>query len=660
MLRRLPPWLTRRAAPYLLTPLALATGCTEGTQRPPTTPTETAAPATASTAEGPAALGALTDALQKAADVAALRREYVEDLPGATERDRAALTAQSTAPEQTPWARLAATIALGTLAEPARATELKDALAAAMKQVTRAARYDTTDAVQVTSTVWPPLAERRAHLPTAVRHELPVIEPSDHTRWLEATAGTPLPALGPDDVPYLTRHAVAPVANASWLARLLLATIDDPRATEALLYLPPTHYGQPTARRDLGEWAVVLHATLPGVRPRLRVPLGDTAAPRARDRALAALAAHRDPAAIDAITTLLDRVAAAPPVDGAPTEIALGPLVDAAATWGDDRLIAALERYARSDAPHRNRAHEAVTSAGAAPDRDALWSRVEQHPNDTRARTTLAPLLTAADAPRVAALLARERWGDKTFFQYVRWLERVEPAALAGPVPPALEAIAREHDNPRLREWALTALGRVPGELSLALTAAAERGSSAAVRAVITRAADPYAATAQRYQSDVDAIRRAAYEVLAAKSTLPFELTPERAAEIVEHTARHLLARPEDPFVFLRTLRHTFAAGRTPANDRLVLRALRPYAVSSDPQKKPWWDALLTVAAIDTPAGEKLLRDAIAAVPYAKGRRVMRSRLGLPPDPTDVEPPDEEDPAGQHPNTPTSQPIAPQ
>lgn len=653
--------LAWRAAPFLLAPFALATlpGCSDRTDRPAAAPTETAAPGEAPTGQGPAALEALADALSKADDVAALRRQYVDELPGATPDQRAALEAQSTAADQDPYARLAATIALGTLVEPARSAQIRAALAAAMKQVTRTARYDSDDAVRVASIVWPPVAERLAATPDGIDADLPPLVAAERARWLEATAAAPLPALGPADVPYLVRHAVAPVANASWLARLLLATIDDPRATEALLYLPPAHYGQPTARRDLGEWAVVLHATLPGARPRLRVPLGDTAVTRARDRAAAALVAHRDPAAIDAITTLLDRVAGAPPVGGAPTEIALGPLVDAAADWGDARLVAALERYARSDAPNRNRAQMAVESAGAAPDRDALWTRVEAHPNDTRARTTLAPLLTADDAPRIAALLIRDRWADKTFFQYVRWLERVEPAALTGPVLPALEAVAREHENPRLREWALTALGRAPGELSLALTAAAERGSPAAVRAVIVRAPDPYAAARQRYQSDDDNVRRAAYEVLAAKATLPFEQTPERAAEIVEHAARHLLARPEDPFVFLRALRHHINAGRTAQNDALVLRALRPYAVSSDPQKKPWWDALLTVVAIDTPASAKLLRDAVAAVPYAKGRRVMRSRLGLPPDPTDVDPPEETDEAG-HPNTPTSQPAPPQ
>lgn len=112
-------------------------------------------------------------------------------------------------------------------------------------------------------------------------------------------------------------------------------------------------------------------------------------------------------------------------------------------------------------------------------------------------------------------------------------------------------------------------------------------------------------------------------------------MTPERATELVALTARHLGARPEDPFVFLRTLRHYVALGRSPENDAALARVLRPYAISTDPAKKPWWDALHTLVAIDAPAAQAVIADAIAAIPTLRGRRVMRERLALPRAPED-------------------------
>ena len=233
----------------------------------------------------------------------------------------------------------------------------------------------------------------------------------------------------------------------------------------------------------------------------------------------------------------------------------------------------------------------------------------------------------------------------------MRWAGRNNAAALTPPVVAALEPIAREHPEDRTREWALTALGRAPHSdaaafPSPALTEAAARGSRAAVRALITRAEDPYTATRDRIAAADDPIRRAAYEVLAAPSTLPFEVTPERAAEITDLALRHLSARPEDPFVFLRTVRHFAPAGRAAlrdraANDAALVRTLRPYAISAGPEKKPWWDALLAVADLDTPEARALIAEATAAVPTAAGRAIMRERLGLPPDPNDPIPDEE-------------------
>ncbi|MCB9543369.1 MAG: hypothetical protein H6703_13095 [Myxococcales bacterium] len=612
--------------------LALGLGCAEQSAPPPASP---AAPAEAPAAAADTAQRALTAALPEARDIPTLRRDYAPTLPAATAADRAALTAQSQDPAAAPAARVAATIALGAEVAPETSRALRAALDATMKQITTAARPTTTDAVRVAAAVWPLVGDRVEALPPIVRAALDAPTPGEGRAWTEATAAAPLPPLGPAEVPYLTRHAVAPTPNASWLARLLLAGIDDPRATDALLHLPPARYGDPGSDRDLAEWALTLHATLPAARARITRALDPATPARARDRAAAALAPHREPAAIDAITALLDRVAAAPQGPDRDPPIALGPLIDEAAAWADPRLLTALARYGQSDAPHRVRARRAAEAAGQAPDKAALLDRLDRDPTDDRARQALPPLLGPADAPRLAALLDRARWAIPGFYHHVRLTTRLEPSTLTPQVVTALEAIAREHPEERTRDWALEALGRAPGPLAPALTEAAARGSRPAVRAVITRAPDPWQATRDRITSEDDAIRRAAYEVLVARQTLPFQMTPERATELVALTARHLGARPEDPFVFLRTLRHYVALGRSPENDAALARVLRPYAISTDPAKKPWWDALHTLVAIDAPAAQAVIADAIAAIPTLRGRRVMRERLALPRAPED-------------------------
>lgn len=609
--------------------LALGFGCAERDPPPAAPP----APAEAPAADN--ALRALTAALPQARDVEALRRDFAPELPAATDADRAALTAQSRDAAAPPAARLAATIALGADVDADKSRIIRAALDATMKQITTIARPTTADALRVAAVAWPAVGDRLEALPPIVRAAIAAPTPGEREAWTTALARAPLPALGPADVPYLARHAVAPTPNASWLARLLLAPIDDPRATDALLHLPPARYGEPGPDRDLAEWALALHATLPAARARITAALDPATPTRARDRAAAVLAPHREPAVIDALTALLDRVTTAPAGPDRAPPLALGPLIDEAAAWADPRLLAALARYGQSDAPHRVRARRAAHAAGQAPDKAALLDRIERDPTDDAARQTLRPLLGPDDAPRLAALLDRARWEAPAFYQYVRFTGRLDPQALTPQVTAALEAIAREHPEDRTRDWALEALGRAPGPLSPTLTEAAARGSRPAVRAIVTRADDPWQATRDRIASDDDAIRRAAYEILVARQTLPFEMTPARATEIVALTARHLGARPEEPFVFLRTLRHYITLGRSPDNDAALARVLRPYAISTDPEKKPWWDALHTLVAIDAPEAQAIIAEAIAAIPTLRGRRVMRERLSLPRAPED-------------------------
>lgn len=368
--------------------LALGLGCAEQSAPPPASP---AAPAEAPAAAADTAQRALTAALPEARDIPTLRRDYAPTLPAATAADRAALTAQSQDPAAAPAARVAATIALGAEVAPETSRALRAALDATMKQITTAARPTTTDAVRVAAAVWPLVGDRVEALPPIVRAALDAPTPGEGRAWTEATAAAPLPPLGPAEVPYLTRHAVAPTPNASWLARLLLAGIDDPRATDALLHLPPARYGDPGSDRDLAEWALTLHATLPAARARITRALDPATPARARDRAAAALAPHREPAAIDAITALLDRVAAAPQGPDRDPPIALGPLIDEAAAWADPRLLTALARYGQSDAPHRVRARRAAEAAGQAPDKAALLDRLDRDPTDDRARQALPP-----------------------------------------------------------------------------------------------------------------------------------------------------------------------------------------------------------------------------------------------------------------------------
>lgn len=622
-----------------------AAGCT-----PKDAPGDPAPVEGAATAEGPAATAptasaeqdvrALAEAIEAATDVDHLRREYVATLPAPPESARAGLEATAADAAAHPAARVAARVALGAFIEPARGLAIRAFLNEAVKATPANARRTSALGVRLLAALHPPVEAAVAALPEAAGEDLPPSTAGEAAAWSAAVAASPLPPLTAADVPYLLRLALTERASSPRLAWLLAAPMDDPAVTEALLHLPGAGFGGSQAGRDLAWWALALHATTEGGRARLRAAL-DTPG-RAGDRAAAVLAWSGDRAAAAAAGALLTRLAQSPEaVAAAPFDVA--DLIDATARFTDVEAAAdGLSAYGATDAPLARRARALARAAGIGPDVERLLDAIAADPTDARARVSAQPHLDARHGPRLAGLLARDRWAVRGFFHWVRMLERVPAAALTPEVAAALAAVAGEHPEANTREWALRALARAEGPLPPVVAEAAAKGSKAGVRTLVMRAEDPWGALWSRASGDDDAVRRAAYEVLLAPRLLPFEPTAEQAAQIVVHTARHLTARPEDPWVFLRALHHYVEAARPALDDAAqvaVARALRPYSVTTGPDGKPWWDALFVVASLPHAEARAVVADAVRSVPTAGARAVMRERLGLPPDPNDAPPP---------------------
>lgn len=634
-----------RTAVLLAAGLAAGPGCRGGGD-PGGSPAEGEARAPAPESSLERDLRALAEALEKAPTVDRLRADFVAELPKPEASDAEALRARATDPEADAAARTAARIALGALADAERTQALRHWMNEAIKLLPAGARGSSAEVVRLLTTLHAPLAEARGRLPAALAAALPPASPGERMAWTRSMAE--LPAAQPEagDAPLLMRLALFAQAASPRLALLMMAPVDAPAVTEALATMPRSDMGDPEGL-SLTWWALALHATTPGGRARLRALTG--AAGRTGDRATAVLTWLGDDAVRGAAAKLIDRLAEqtddALDFDRRTFVEGAGRLAE-----GEDAegvLATALARYGGSHAPLARRARVLAGAAGVAADRDALFEAVTADPVDPRARGMLLPLLRAQDAERVAALLARERWGLKGFYHHVRMVQQAPAEVVAPVVATALEAVAAEHPKPQTREWALGALAKAGGPLPRVVVEAAAKGSKAGTRTLVMRADDPWGALWTRISGDDDAVRRAAYEVLIAPRLLPFDPTPAQAAQILGQIAAHLTHRPEDPWLFLRaTRRYVDLAGeaRTPALEKALVRSLRPYCVTTGPDGKPWWDALLAVARMDHPDARALLRDAVKSVPTAGGRAVLRQRVGLPPDPKDAPPTPEAQP----------------
>lgn len=626
--------------------MALA-GATWGCDRAPNGDAPGAVEAPQAVPNGPArtetTADKLADALRRAPSADALHRDFIQRLPSADADDRAALEAAAADGSAGPFVRVAARAALGSLADAQRVLALRTWVNDAIGLPAPKARRTSALAVRLMTTLHPPLVAARAALPPDVARQLPPTSPGERTAWQGAMTENPLEPPTAADIPALTRMALSHQAASPRLAWLLLAALDEPAATEALLWLPTADLGEPLPGPGLSGWALALHGTLPGARERLRAAL--KADGRGGDRAAVTLAWLGDPAAAAAAAALLDRLGAKPETDApGSSDFDLSTLIEGAGrlvhdAGEDDPLAQALARYGESGRRLSARAGRLAGKAGIAADRDKLFDLVAADPSDPRARRALLPLLRAGDGPRLAALLDRERWGLAGFFHHVRMIDQAPKAVLSPELVTALEIVAAEHPAEQTREWALGALADAAGPLPEVVRAAAAKGSKAGVRTLVMRAEDPWAELSARMTSDDDPVRRAAYEMLIAPRLLPFEPTAAQAAAVLDHIAGHVTARPEEPWIFLRAARHYVDPAKpelTPARQKALARALRPYCVTAGPNDKPWWDALFTVGSLEHPEARAVIADAVKSVPTAGGRRVMRERLGLPPDPKDV------------------------
>lgn len=617
-----------------LTLAVLAVGCQPKDPTPPKADREAREQARAEEKKAAASQehSVLTAAISDARDMDLLRRGFVRTLPSPSSADESFWSAAATAADGSSVAgRIAGRVVLGATIDPERGLSIREWLNTVMAQVDPRGQFSTADVVKVLGVAHPALGERIAALPPAVAEAVSGASPSEIARWTAAVEATPLPQLGSDDIPYLIRLGFDGRRVSTRLAWLLLALSDDPAVTETLLYTPPTHIVDPDQRAELIEWALRVHTTKPENRSRLVAMLADRSKGRAHERAVAVLTMWKDEAAIDALV-LLVRTVALDPKNNQPPDISLRAFVEAMVDWPNERVQGSLAGYGQSGAPHRGLAKRAARAANAEPPKATLIERVGLDPHDARARMALVPLLTAEDAPALAELLGDTRWTHKGFFQWVRMLERVDPAALGAPVISQLEAVIERHPNAQIKEWALGVLGRAPGPLHALVTQAADDGSVAATRATIQRADDKWAALWARIASERDAVRRASYEVLIAPARLDFRPDAEQAGKLVEQTARHLMARPEEPWLFLRAMQQL--TGRLAPADRSklsqrVVDSLRPYCVTKGPNQKPRWEALFAARDLQTPEGRALLDEAVASVPIEGARAVMKTRLGL-------------------------------
>ena len=262
--------------------------------------------------------------------------------------------------------------------------------------------------------------------------------------------------------------------------------------------------------------------------------------------------------------------------------------------------------------------------------RAALFAKIEKVPTDRASRQALSPLLQPDDRGRIALLLSEAQWSVPGFYQYVQWMHTVAPALLVPPVETALHNVARAHPKRAVREWALTALGRVPGAQANAFAEFAAAGSPEALKAQVRLSSDGFATLYEATASPKVPLRDAAYELLVGPATLGIELSAEHRVRLLDLVAVDIANGIEGrPWKLLRVA-HQLLMTRPAlpaATETRLLAALRPFCISR-PGEKPWWDALLGVAQIKTKASEALLQEAIAAAQTEGRRRVLRERLG--------------------------------
>ena len=264
-------------------------------------------------------------------------------------------------------------------------------------------------------------------------------------------------------------------------------------------------------------------------------------------------------------------------------------------------------------------------------DRAVLFERLEKAPGDVAARRALTPLLIPDDRGRIALLLDKAKWDQAGYFQYVRWMHTVDPMMLAPPVQTALENVARTHSKKPVREWAIKALTRAPGVKPTFFTEMAGQGSVQGLRAQIHAAADGFSVLSKATADAHTPTRDAAYELLVALAKLGIYLDASQRLQLVNIVVADLATgRKTKPWRYLRAI-YQLMRTRPKLNaeqEARLLNALRPYCLTAK-DRKAWWDALLTVKRLGTPAGEKLIADAIASVPSKNGRRIMSDRLTI-------------------------------
>jgi len=263
--------------------------------------------------------------------------------------------------------------------------------------------------------------------------------------------------------------------------------------------------------------------------------------------------------------------------------------------------------------------------------RAVLFERLEKAPGDVAARRALTPLLIPDDRGRIALLLDKSKWDRAGYFQYVRWMHTVDPGMLAAPVQTALENVARGHPKKPVREWAVKALTRAPGVAPAFFGQMASKGSKEGLRAQIHASNEGFQVLVKATGGADPLARDAAYELLVALAKLGIELDAPQRVTLVNLVVADLATDfKEKPWRYLRAiyqLMRTHPKLNTDEQARL-LSALRPYCLTAK-GRKAWWDALLTVKRLGTPAAEKLIADAIASVPSKKGRRIMADRLSI-------------------------------
>ncbi len=362
------------------------------------------------------------------------------------------------------------------------------------------------------------------------------------------------------------------------MALVAVGLVDDPRSLDVLLLAPDTALGDAGRIRDPAYHGLFLLCRNPARRDALWDWLSRTPeSSAARSRAVLVLATHRDERAVLPLAALIRGLAPRPealklPPGERPLRVPLPQtlaephVLEIARDFGEPRLGPPILEYIYAGGTGTGIALPAASACGATLDVDRLWPLLDldrEHVSDHGPiLLALGKMIGREDGPRVAALLARDRWDREDFYLPVTWTREMEPRLLAPELRDALIPVAREHPNLAVRRFAIEALGRFPGdEVSAVLRCLLdEQPSETALQAVLGRAADPWTIFLDAFDGNDPAQRLAARRLIEwrfnSSSDAVYDPTPAQKTELVRRSLARLAATPagDDPAPILRIL----------------------------------------------------------------------------------------------------------